>query len=352
MPGRPKTIAPCYTGSMTITDFLANSWTAAGEALIQPPRFSPVIADPSFLFPEETSYGEWELFAHSAWGIHRYSSIDGLAWHDNGLVIRNAMRPFIRRHGREYRLYYEKYRPLALPMTVLPWKPRWHSTVAMSTSFDLKLWSAPQVLVEPEQDWMRDQKLGDSVSNPCVVEAGTGSSVEGTLEWRLYFSASLSYIDDCGFSEPRYIALARGTSPGGPFIPDAAPLIGPEHAVSVGSKHKGSSSTEDLGAGSIKVIRMDDGWIGLQNKIYRDAGGRSRSAIFVLQSDNGLTWLPASDKPLIAPGTGWTGSHVYACDCRYREADKCWYLYFNARDGWKIAAGKERIGRIVGKAQG
>jgi hypothetical protein len=32
-----------------------------------------------------------------------------------------------------------------------------------------------------------------------------------------------------------------------------------------------------------------------------------------------------------------------------READGLWYLYFNARDGWGIREGLERIGRIVGR---
>jgi len=339
---------------MTIAEFLALSWSEPGEALIQPPRFSPVIADPSFLFPEETAYGEWELFAHSAWGIHRYSSKDGCTWLDRGLAVRNAMRPFIRHHGREYRLYYEKYRPFALPMTILPWKPRWHSTVSMSTSFDLKLWSEPEVLIRPTEAWMRDPALGEAVSNPCVVEAGAGRKPGDAPEWRLYFSASLSWIDDCGFTEPRYMAVARGASPAGPFMPDPSPIIVPaddvpaDTAVSISGPAAGKAA-QQLGAGAIKVIRLDDGWIGLQNKIYRDPGSSSRSAIFMLRSDDGLSWHPAREDPLLAPAAGWTSSHVYACDCRYRESDGLWYLYFNARDGWKISAGKERIGRIVGK---
>jgi predicted GH43/DUF377 family glycosyl hydrolase len=106
-----------------------------------------------------------------------------------------------------------------------------------------------------------------------------------------------------------------------------------------------------LGAGSIKVLPLSDGLIGLQNKIYRDPTGRSRSAIFLLRSDDGLAWRPAREEPLLAPASsGWTNSHVYACDCRFRETDGAWYLYFNARDGWRISEGRERIGRIVGRA--
>jgi len=88
----------CIIRFMKIDDFLRIEWSPAGEALIEPPGFSPVIADPTFLFPEEMPSGEWTLFAHSAWGIHRYSSQDGKAWRDRGIAIPNAMRPFVRRY--------------------------------------------------------------------------------------------------------------------------------------------------------------------------------------------------------------------------------------------------------------
>jgi hypothetical protein len=326
---------------MKIADFLDIEWSTPGDPLIEPPRFSPVIADPSFLFPEESPSGEWELFAHSAWGIHRYSSADGIVWRDLGLVQWHAMRPYARRFDGSFFLYYEKYTPFALPMTALPRRPRWKSTVSMSTSTDLSRWTTPETLITPSLDWMIDPALGDAVSNPCVIEAGAGGKSGDTPEWRLYFSASLSWIDDCGFTEPRYIAVARGSSPTGPFVPAPVPIIVPADDV----------TALQLGAGAIKVIRMEDGWIGLQNKIYRDAGGRSRSAIFILRSDDGVSWRPARKESLLAPAQGWTRSHVYACDCRCRESDGLWYLYFNARDGWKIRDGRERIGRIVGRVQ-
>lgn len=312
---------------MTINDFLMLDWAGAEGPLIEPPPFSPVIADPSFLFPEETPSGDWELFAHSAWGVHRFSSPDGLTWRRRRVVAANAMRPFIRAVGGGFLLYFERYRPLALPMTALPGRRRWSSSVAVSASADLASWSTPRTLLEPSLGWMRDDRLGESVSNPCVARDGD--------EWRLYFSASLAWIDDCGFCEPRNIGLAVGPSPTGPFEPEGSPVIEP--------------APGDLAAGSIKALRMDDGWIGLQNRLYADAEGRSRSAIFALRSEDGRSWRPAMDAPLLAPKPGWASSHVYACDCRFREADGLWYLYFNARDGWRIRDGRERIGRVVGK---
>lgn len=324
---------------MTTSDFLAITWSAPGAPLIEPPRFSPIIADPSFLFPEETPSGQWELFAHSAWGIHRYSSGNGLTWRDRGLVVRNAMRPFIRRIGGEFFLYYEQYEPLALPLTALPFKRRWKSTIALSTSTDLSRWSSPRTLIRPELAWMSDPGLGDSVSNPCLVDTGQ----DGVAEWRLYFSASLVWLDDCGFCEPRSLALARGSTPRGPFCVEPRPIADPADAALAGSE-----AWTALGAGSMKVLRLHDSWLGLQNRIYLDGAGTSRSAIFMLRSEDGLDLKPAREEPLLAPAPGWTSSHVYACDCRFREADGIWYLYFNARDGWGITEGKERIGRISG----
>ncbi len=315
---------------MTIAGFLAMRWSDPGEALIAPPPISPIIADPSFLFPEESPSGDWELFAHSAWGIHRYSSIDGSAWRHRGMVVPNAMRAFIRSFAGPTGpalLSFEAYPALALARTALPVRARWRSSLAQASSMDLAHWTRGPTILSPELDWMRDSRLGASVSNPCLLQAGPG-------EWRLYFSASLSWIDDCGFTEPRHLGLALGKMPGGPFVPRSLPLLDPA----------GDQGPGQLGSGSIKVISLEDGYVGLQNRIYRDPSGRSRSAIFVLASEDGIGWRMARTKPLVQPGSGWMASHVYACDCR--ERDGRWYLYFNARDAWRISEGRERIGRI------
>ncbi len=323
---------------MKIADFLSIRWTEPGGPLIEPPGLSPIIADPSFLLPEETPEGDWQLFAHSAFGIHRYSSANGLAWMHRGITIKNAMRPFVRPLPEGgYALYYESYPPLALVATALPVRPKWNSKIAMAESSDLTTWSRGSVIILPEKDWTKDKTLGTSVSNPCLIQTGG--------EWRLYFSASLVWIDDCGFCEPLHLAMATGASPRGPFAFPARPL--PAARPEPGLETKGSSINL-LGQGSIKVLPMEDGYVGLQNKIYRDAKGSSRSAIFLLTSKDGLAWSQIDDLPLLAPREGWMTSHVYACDCRFREADGRWYLYFNARNGWRINQGKERIGRIVG----
>lgn len=316
---------------MTIADFLRLAWDEPGDALIEPPPASPIVADPSFLFPHETPDGRWALVAHDAWGLRLYRSVDGLSWDRGRRIVRHAMRPFIRRLGGAYRLYFERYRPFALAMTALPMRPLWRSAVAGAASADLLGWGRAEELIAPELAWMRDARLGSAASNPCLAEDGDA--------WRLYFSASLAWIDDCGFCEPRAIGCASSEDPRGPFLVHPLPLIDPEARPELAP----------LGAGSMKAFKLGDGWLGLQNTIYRDGAGRSRSAIFILRSEDGYSWRKARDEPLLAPGTGWTASHVYACDCRRDESDGSWYLYFNARDAWAIGRGRERIGRIVGR---
>lgn len=317
---------------MRIPDFLSLRWADDGRPLIQPPRFSPLVADPAFLFPEETPDGRWRLFAHSAWGIHSYGSEDGVEWRDAGIVVRNAMRPFVRRIEDGFLLYYEKYPPLRLPLTALPLHPRWRSRIEVRRSTDLRHWEAPTAVVLPELPWEDAGRLGKSVGNPCLAEAGSGAP----HRWRLYFSASLVHLPDCGFEEPRFIGMAEADAPTGPFHQRPDPILDP-------------ASIGELGAGCIKVLRLEDGWIGLQNRISVDGAGRSRSALWILASEDGIRWHAAQDTPLLAPsaGSGWRSSHVYACDVRFRPHDGRWYLYYNARDGWYKTEGRERIGRLV-----
>jgi hypothetical protein len=94
---------------MKTANFLALRWGEVEGPLIEPPALSPIIADPSFLLPEEGPDGAWTLAAHSAWGLHLFTSPDGLSWRDRGLVVRNAMRPFLRRFAgdTDYSLLFE-----------------------------------------------------------------------------------------------------------------------------------------------------------------------------------------------------------------------------------------------------
>lgn len=313
----------------SIADFCALEWYDDGRPLLEPGRWSPVVADPTYLFPDETPDGRWRLFAHTAWGIREHVSSDGISWRTGGIVVRNAMRAFTRRHEGRYLLAYERYRPLAMPMTVLPRRPAWRSRIELRWSEDLTAWGHPTTVVSPDRPWARDE-FGSSVSNPCLVDVADGV--------RLYFSAGLVHVPDCGFEEPRYIGVAEAARPGATYTMRDEPVIDPATDPLAGV----------LGAGALTVIEMTDGWIGLQNKIYTDPQGHSRSALFLVRSADGLAWESVREEPLLAPsGSGWRSSHVYACDCRFRTAEGRWYLYYNARDAWRVTQGRERIGRLV-----
>ncbi len=314
-------------------------WLDDGRPLIEPPAPSLIIADPSFLFPEESPDGLWRLVAHDAFGLLSYISPDGLAWRREGRICWNAMRAFIRKlPDGHFILCYEAYRPLALPLQLLPRRPRWRSRIMARFSSDARKWGRPVELVRPCLPWHSDPRLGDSVSNPCLVADPAGG-------WRLYYSASLAYVPDCGFDEPKHIGMARAERPEGPWRLEPEPILSP-----VAGSGSGGEGAGDLGEGSIKAFWLGEEWIGLQNKISLDASGRSASAIRVLRSSDGLRWEPAMDEPLLAPSEGWRASHVYACDCRFREADSTWYLYYNARDEAAKGKGRERIGRLLAPA--
>ena len=74
-----------------------------------------------------------------------------------------------------------------------------------------------------------------SVSNPCLVELPDG-------RWRLYYSAGLTALPDCGFSEPTYIGVAESVGVDGPFQTLPEPVLGP------------ADGPASLSAGAIKVL--------------------------------------------------------------------------------------------------
>ncbi len=317
---------------MKTADYGKIKWTVPGDnPILTPPGLSPVIADPSVLLPEESPDGLWHLFAHTIWGVHHFRSDDGISWRDPVLLIRNAMRAFIFRGDDAYYLLYEKYRPLQI---LVPWMRfwKWRSRIEIRASRDLSSWDDPAVLLAPSLPWHRDRALGESVSNPCLVRTGRG--------YLLFFSASLSYVPDCGFCEPKHIGMAESESPAGPFRVHPEPVISPDP----------ESRWMNLGAGAIKVLRADDGFVGFQNGIYIDRGsGRSGSAILLRRSGNGMDWNTHIEEPVIKPTAGWQRSHVYACDIRYHRPGRRFLLYYNARDDWHWTRGKESIGLITGR---
>lgn len=313
---------------MTIQDFSQIRWELHPQnPLIHPPRFSAVIADPSVVTPDNSPDGQWHLFAHSLWNLLHYTSSDGIHWSKPIPVISSALRPNIYKEEDTFYLYFEKFDRLRLAISFITRK-EWYSDIQLMTSKDLIHWSSPQTILKPSMSYAIEPNGGKAVSNPCLLKTSNG--------YRLYFSAGLVHVPDCGFNEPRYIAVAECNSPLGPFTPSTQPIISPEK----------DDVWNNLGAGSIKVLNTEEGCIGFQNGIYL-RNGISGSAIRLWHSQDGLAWKPVTSEPLLQPqGNDWMASHIYACDIRYFQQE--WYLYFNARTTAHWTKGKESIGLLKG----
>lgn len=288
------------------------SWTDhPTNPVLGPPFPEFLIADPTFLPPGQTPDGKWHLFAHGILrGIHHFTGTDGVSWQHAGVVC-HGLRPFLVRDGDGFLLFLERL------------KSPWRSVIAICRSPDLVRWTAPQAVLEPSLPWEGGRARTNG--NPCAVPGPDG--------WRLYYSAGLSWLRDCGFPEPRHIGVAFADRPEGPWRKHPQPILSPDPAV----PHR------NLGAGAIKVLRDGDGFLGFTNGIYTDAEGHSRSDIRLVTSADGLRWDYAHDRPLVAPEPGWKRALVYALDAR-RVGDG-WVMYYNARSGWRF--GVERIGRAT-----
>ena len=306
----------------TLDELLALQWREhPGNPLIRPPFPSPIIADPTFCPPADSPDGRWHLFAHSLRGIHHFTSSDGLAWtRHRGVVARSALRAYLHLDDGTYHLLYERTR------LFLPFVP-WSSHVEAQTSSDLWTWSAPRVLLRPTLAW-HVRGRSRAVGNPCLVRLAD--------RWRLYYSAGLVRLDDCGFDEPAHVGVAEAPTALGPYTPLPTPILSPS----------ADDPFANLGAGALKVVRATDGFLGLQNGIYRDDAGRTRSAVRLLTSPDGLRFT-VGGTPFLVPGDGWKRSHVYAVDVR--EVDGTMRLYFNARDDWHWTRGREAIGLAIGR---
>lgn len=292
-------------------------WTDHAEnPLIDPPWPEFLIADPTFAAPPDTPDGRWHLFAHGIlMGIHHFASDDGVRWHRVGRVV-HGMRPFLWREDGRWYLFFER---LLSP---------WRSAIERVVSDDLVHWSRRTRVLTPSLPW--EGRIARTNGNPSLVR------FDGRC--RLYYSAGLSWLKDCGFPEPRHIGFAEADRPDSPFVKHPDPVLSPDPAV----PHR------NLGAGAIKVVAAPGGGLwGFTNGIYTDADGHSRSDIRLMASADGIAWSYVGDRPLVTfEGDGWKRALVYALDAR-RVGDR-WVMFYNARDGWR--RGRERIGMATSPA--
>jgi predicted GH43/DUF377 family glycosyl hydrolase len=311
--------------TVRIQEFLQLQWKEYPQNPIIKTRFpSWFIADPTCLTPDATPDQKWHLFAHSTQGVHQFTSKDGIRWDRlDRLVAPRSLRPYIFQRGNQYYIFYERLTKLRYPV--------YASRIEARVSSDLAEWSEPWTILEPEFPWHRhDKAWAGNIGNPCLIADNSG--------YRLYYSAGFVYLKDCHFFEPRYIGVAQGTDLRAPFTPMQEPVLGPDTA----------DSFANLGSGAIKVLRLEDGFIGLQNSIYWDtASNHSASAIRILRSEDGLKW-EITGEPILKPGKGWKKSHVYALDLKLYNGQ--YWMYYNARSGWLF--GLENIGLVWGSSTG
>lgn len=296
----------------------------AGNPVIRSGFFDPVIADPSVVTPDESHDGKWYLLAHSLVGVRVFSSDDGISFDKGKRVISRAMRADVKKIDGVYHIFYERLKPLLTRAKGLI-GGKWESDIYAVTSKDLTHFSKPAPVLTVDKTYERTEKKGHSLSNPFLLGEEGG--------YRLYYSAGLTYIEDCGFSEPTYICLAESAEPLRGYVKYPAPIIYPDE----------QSRFFNLCCGCLKVYKLKDGYAGVQNGIYRE-DGKSKSAIQLLYSSDGVKFVFVKTliEPRVCAESDWMAQFVYASHL-VKTGNKL-RLYFNARNKAYMLSGRENIG--------
>lgn len=291
--------------------------------VIHHPIFSNVAADPSVITPVNSHDGKWHLFCHTMYGVYRYESGDGISFKNMGRIVNRAMRPDINIIDGRYYLFYERTKPLIGNALALV-GGKWKSEIYCTESDDLKNWTVPHLVIGHTRDFEVDEK-GQAISNPFLIEKDEG--------YRLYYSCGQTFIKDCGFCEPTHISYAESKDISKGYTSRTKPIISPDK----------NNKYLNLCSGCIKVYKLKDCYIGLQNGIFED-GGKSHSAIMLLKSDDGENF--EFIKPFLVPqmcgDNNWMAQFVYACCLTYYKGKL--RLYFNARNVANPILGRESIG--------
>ncbi len=299
------------------------------ESPVMKPFDSFVVADPSLLTPDNCHDGRWHMFFHTNLGIYHFDSPDGVSFKKVSKIVSGAMRPNINYIDGRYYLFFEKTRSLIMNGLNLIGTAKWKSEIYVTESADLINWSVPQAVITHTKA-IENAGRGYSISNPYLLR-------ENGLN-RLYFSCGLTFIKDCGFCEPTYINYAESRYVDKGFRVSELPIIKPD----------GNDPYLNLCSGCLKVYRMSDGYIGIQNGIY-EKDGKSHSAILLLSSEDGLkfTFERVLVEPGMYDGAQWMMQFVYASHLvRYNGEMR---LYFNGRDTSDMLRGRECIGFVKAK---
>lgn len=295
--------------------------------IIKPKGISTIIADPSVVVPDKSHDNKWHLFCHTWFGVFELTSDDGIHFGKAKKVVGRAMRANINYDGQYY-LYYERTDSL-IKKALSFLGGKWFSEIYLTVSSDLKKWEKPVKIIGNERGYNFSGKYGAASSNPFLIQ------IDG--KYRLYYSAGLTYINDCGFCEPTHISFAESKAKNKGFVSLEEPIISPDK----------QSKYLNLCSGCIKVYKLKDCYIALQNGIYKGEDGKSHSAIMLLRSKDGIEFefVKIFLSPCMCGESNWMSQYVYACDLVFY--DNRFWLYFNARDINNTLKGREKIGVYI-----
>ena len=301
-------------------DFKVN----VNSPVLKPFDGSFIVADPSLLTPENSHDNKWHMFLHTNLGVYQFISEDGIHFKKKQKVVKRAMRPNINRIDNTYYLFYERTRSLFMNALNVVNAVKWKSEIYVTQSDDLVNWSEPKLVIGNTRDFEISPR-GTALSNPFLLQE------EGIN--RLYYSCGMTYIDDCKFCEPTHISYAQSKNITEGYVSAESPLISPDK----------NNPYLNLCSGCLKVYKLSDGYIGIQNGIY-EKDGKSHSAIFLMTSEDGLNFK--FEKMLVEPqvvnGKDWMKQFVYASHLvKYGNTLR---LYFNARNVANPVLGRECIG--------
>lgn len=310
--------------NLTFDDILNAQFTLyADNPIVRNPLNSFVVADPSVLTPDVSHDGKWHMFCHTFMGVYRYDSADGINFSKPVKIVSRAMRPNINYIDGRYYLFYEHTKPLiGNALTIIGGK--WKSEIYCVESDNLIDWDKPYLVLDKTREFEADEN-GQNLSNPFLL------NIDG--KYRLYYSCGQTFIKDCNFCEPTHISFAESDSIANGYTARTSPIISPDKSIRY----------LNLCSGCLKVYRLADCYIGLQNGIFEE-NGKSHSAIMLLRSDDGENFEFV--KPFLVPqvcgSNKWMAQYVYAC-CLTHYNGKL-RLYFNARNVSNNIMGRECIG--------
>lgn len=299
-----------------------------GNPVIKNPLTSFVVADPSVITPDKSHDGRWHLFCHTFFGVHRYVSDDGISFKPTGKIVNRAMRPNINYVDGKYYLFYERTRPVIMNLLSLAGF-KWKSEIYCTESTDLYNWCEPYPVITQSRHYESDSH-GIAISNPFLIKEND--------RYRMYYSCGQTFIKDCGFCEPTHISFAESECINKGYTSLPEPIISPDK----------DNPYLNLCSGCLKVYKLKDCYIGLQNGIF-EKDGKSHSAIMLLRSDDGVKFdfVKQFLTPQVCNGNKWMAQYVYACCLTYYDGKL--RLYFNARNTANNITGRESIGIFEAK---